>query len=180
MYSFTSPINSQQLQNLHAGDQILLNGTIYTARDTAHQKLSQLIHNKQTLPFDLKDSILYYTGPSPTPPGKIIGSCGPTTSGRMDLYTPLLLEQGVKILIGKGGRSPEVKNALQKNQAIYCATTGGAGALLAKCVLLSTCVAFEELGPEAIYKLEVKNFPLTVINDLNGKDLYTQVLAQNH
>lgn len=178
MKIFSPPLTNSELQKLKAGDQILLNGIIYTARDAAHQKLIQLIQNKKSLPFELTGSVLYYTGPSPTPPGKVIGSCGPTTSGRMDIYTPILLEQGVKILIGKGNRSAEVKQALQKNQALYCAATGGAGALLAKCVVKSEVIAFPELGPEAIHKLEIKNFPVTVILDTQGHDLYREAIEK--
>lgn len=172
MQTLQSSILAENLQNLQSGETLLINGTIYTARDAAHKKLIELIQKGEKLPFNLEGSILYYTGPSPTAPHKPIGSCGPTTSGRMDIYTPDILAQGVKILIGKGARSEEVKESLQKNQSIYCAATGGAAALIAQSVIHSEVIAFPELGPEAIHKLEVKDFPVTVINDLQGNDLY--------
>jgi len=170
----TPPIKSNDLKNLHAGDITLISGTIYTARDAAHKKLIELIKNNKPLPFELEGSVIYYTGPTPAKPGEAIGSCGPTTSGRMDAYTPALLKKGVKILIGKGNRSKEVRMSLKDNQAIYCAATGGAGALLAQKVLSAEVIAFPELGPEAIHKLEVKDFPVTVVNDLKGRDLYEE------
>lgn len=177
MKTLIPPITTEKIKNLQSGDSILITGIIYTARDAAHQKLIKLIQNNEELPFDLAGSVVYYTGPTPAKTGEVIGSCGPTTSGRMDLFTPLLLEKGVKILIGKGGRNQEIKNSLQKKQAIYCAATGGAGALIAEKILSAEIIAFPELGPEAIHKLEVKNFPATVINDLAGNDLYT--IAKN-
>ncbi len=172
MKKLTPPIKSDDFQSLRSGDSVLLSGTIYTARDAAHKKLTKLIKNNKALPFELEGSVIYYTGPTPAKPGEAIGSCGPTTSGRMDDYTPILLKKGVKILVGKGNRSQKVKDSLKNNQAIYCAATGGAGALLAEKVVKAEVIAFPELGPEAIHKLEVKNFPVTVINDLAGNDLY--------
>lgn len=174
MLTLSSFVKTEYLKNLRVGDTFLVTGTIYTARDAAHKKLVELIEKKQELPFKLKGSIVYYTGPSPAKPGKVIGSCGPTTSGRMDAYTPQILKQGVKIVIGKGGRSLDVRDVLKKEQAIYCAATGGAGALLAEKVVKSEVIAFPELGPEAIHRLEVKDFPVTVINDLAGNDLYEE------
>ena len=176
MQSFTAPISTDNIKNLRSGDQFFINGTIYTARDAAHKKLIELMQKGQKLPFDLQGSIIYYCGPSPASPQHVIGACGPTTSGRMDIYTPQILEKGVKILIGKGGRSSEFKAALQKHQAIYCAATGGAGALLSKCVTDAQLVAFAELGTEAIQKLTVKDFPVTVINDIVGNDLYKDAI----
>lgn len=178
MKTLFSPIDKDNLQNLHIGDNVLISGTIFTARDAAHKKLVKLIQENKKLPFDLENSILYYTGPSPTPKGKVIGSCGPTTSGRMDGYTPVILKQGVKVLIGKGQRSDEVKVALKENQAIYCATTGGVAALLAQSVVSAKVIAFPELGTEAIRCLEVKNFPVVVVNDLKGRDLYKEAQKQ--
>ena len=174
MTTLTPLITTEMLQNLQAGEALLISGTIYTARDMAHKKLIELIQKNKALPFELEGSVIYYTGPTPSKPGEIIGSCGPTTSGRMDAYTPLLLEKGVKILIGKGERNQEVKKSLKENKAIYCAATGGAGALLAEKVISAEIIAFPELGPEAIRKLEVKDFPITVVNDFEGKDLYEE------
>lgn len=167
-----------KLKNLKAGDSILLNGVIFTARDAAHKKLVEMEEKGEELPFDLQGNVIYYVGPAPKKPGEIIGSCGPTTSGRMDTYTPQLLEKGVKILIGKGQRNQAVKEALKKHEAIYCAATGGVGALLAEKVISAEIIAFHELGAEAIYKLEVKDFPVTVINDCAGGDLYEEAQKQ--
>lgn len=169
---FTTPIDKKVLKDLKAGEEILISGTIYTARDSAHKLLTQLISEGKQLPFELKGSIIYYAGPSPTKPGEVVGSIGPTTSYRMDPYTPDILNEGAAILIGKGSRSNLVKSSLLKNNAIYCAALGGAGALLASKVKNISLVAFPELGPEAIYKLEVENFPVIVVNDLEGNDIY--------
>lgn len=169
---FTTPIDKKVLKDLKAGEEILISGTIYTARDSAHKLLTQLISEGKQLPFELKGSIIYYAGPAPTKPGEIVGSIGPTTSYRMDPYTPDILNEGAAILIGKGSRSKLVKSSLLKNNAIYCAALGGAGALLASKVKSISVVAFPELGPEAIYKLEVENFPVIVVNDLEGNDIY--------
>lgn len=169
---FTTPIDKKVLKVLKAGEEILISGTIYTARDSAHKLLTQLISEGKQLPFELKGSIIYYAGPSPTKPGEVVGSIGPTTSYRMDPYTPDILNEGAAILIGKGSRSNLVKASLLKNNAIYCAALGGAGALLASKVKSISVVAFPELGPEAIYKLEVENFPVIVVNDLEGNDIY--------
>jgi fumarate hydratase subunit beta len=167
-----TPIDKKILKDLKSGQEILITGTIYTARDSAHKLLTQLIREGQQLPFELKGAIIYYTGPSPTKPGEIVGSIGPTTSYRMDPYTPDILKEGAAILIGKGSRSKNVKDSLLENDAIYCAALGGAGALLASKVKSISVVAFPELGPEAIHKLEVEEFPVIIVNDLQGNDIY--------
>lgn len=170
--NINTPIDKQLLEKLSSGDELLITGTIYTARDSAHKLLVQLINEGKILPFELQGSVIYYAGPSPAKPGEIVGAIGPTTSYRMDAYTPDILSQGAAILIGKGSRNPIVRESLLKNRAIYCAALGGAGALMASKVRKSEIVAFKELGPEAIYKLEVENFPVIVVNDLKGNDLY--------
>jgi len=157
---------------LKAGDRFLLNGIIYTARDQAHKRLAQAIKQHKKLPINLKGAVIYYCGPAKTPRGKIIGSCGPTTSSRMDEFTPALLEAGVKGMVGKGVRSKEVAKAIKKYQAIYFLTYAGCGALLAKYVKKAAPVAYKDLGPEAIYKLEVKDFPLIVGIDARGRSIY--------
>jgi fumarate hydratase subunit beta len=157
---------------LQTGDKLLLSGTVYTARDAAHKKISELISQTKPLPFELKGSVIYYCGPCPAKPGDVIGSCGPTTSSRMDQYTPQLLSKGVKGLIGKGPRSQDVKEALKTFGAYYFAATGGVAALISKTVRKAELVAFKELGPEAVYKLEVVDFPLVVANGPDGGDVY--------
>lgn len=172
----TTSLSASQLiadiPKLKAGDRILLSGVIYTARDAAHKRLFEMIKGKEALPFDLKNSIIYYCGPAPARPGDAIGSCGPTTSSRMDVYTPALLSMGVKATIGKGPRSDEVKEALKKNQAVYLAATGGVAALLSRKVKKAELVAFSDLGPEAIYRLDVIEFPVIVANDIFGNDVF--------
>ena len=167
-----TPLNENSVTNLKAGDCVNLSGIIYTARDAAHARLEALIKEGKPLPFDLKGAAIYYVGPAPAKPGQVIGSAGPTTSYRMDAYSPLLMERGLKGMIGKGKRSPEVIESMKKNKAVYFAATGGVGALIAKCIKKAKVIAFEDLGPEAINELEVENFPLTVINDIEGNDLY--------
>jgi len=162
----------QNIDNYKAGTKIDLSGTIYTARDQAHKRLVELIQKKKQLPINLVKACIYYCGPCPNSPAQVIGSCGPTTSSRMDVYTPEMLNNGVKILIGKGKRSSEVINSIKENKAIYLLATGGVGALLAKKVKSFKLIAFEDLGPEAIYKLEVEDFPLIVGIDSNGKSLF--------
>lgn len=169
-----APLKDSDVEKMYAGDTVLISGVIYTARDAAHQRLVELLDKGHALPVDLKGQILYYVGPAPAKPGQAIGSAGPTTSSRMDPYTPALLKYGVKALVGKGSRSPEVRGALQDFKGIYLAATGGAGALLAKKILAAEIVAYPELGPEAIRRLVVKDFPATVINDIYGKDLYEE------
>jgi len=161
-----------KIQNLKAGDELFYTGIIYTARDQAHKSLTEAIKKGEKLPFDLKDQIIYYCGPTKTPKGKIIGSCGPTTSSRMDEFTPLLLKGGLKGMIGKGNRSQEVINTIKKYKAIYFLTYSGCGALLSKFVEKAELIAFEDLGPEAIYRLEVKDFPLIVGIDSKGRSVY--------
>jgi fumarate hydratase subunit beta len=168
----TSPISDKAIKELTAGDSVLITGTIYTARDATHQRIVQALENGGELPFELKGQTIYYMGPSPAPPGKIIGAAGPTTSRRMDPYTPRLLAAGVKVLIGKGGRSEEVRKELKKHKAVYLATTGGAGALLASAIKEAEVIAYDDLGPEAVMRLVVENFPAVVANDIYGGDLF--------
>ncbi len=151
-----TPLTDDIVENLKAGDMVLINGYVYTARDAAHKRLIKLINNDAPLPFDLKGQIIYYVGPTPAPPGKVIGSAGPTTSSRMDSYTPLLLSLGLKGMIGKGQRSEEVKQAIQKYKAVYFLATGGAGALLSRHIVLAEEIAFPELGTESIKRLLLK------------------------
>ncbi len=167
-----TPLSDDDVLALKAGDSVLISGVIYTARDAAHKKMVELIEKGEPLPLDLEGQVLYYVGPAPAKPGRAIGSAGPTTSGRMDLYTPLILEQGMKACIGKGKRSAAVKKALEKHKAVYLAAVGGAGALLSKRVIKSDVIAYPELGAEAIHRLEVKDFPAMVINDTYGNDFY--------
>ncbi len=164
----------QNIDKYSAGTNIELSGIFYTARDQAHKRLVELIQQKKQLPINLENACIYYCGPCPNNPAQIIGSCGPTTSSRMDIYTPEILNNGVKILIGKGKRSKEVFDSIQKNKAIYLLATGGVGALLAKKVKSFKLIAFEDLGPEAIFRLEVKDFPLIVGIDSNGKNLFSK------
>jgi fumarate hydratase subunit beta len=153
-------------------DRVVLSGTIYTARDAAHKKLSLLIENGEPLPFELKDAVIYYAGPTPTPKGLAIGSCGPTTSSRMDKFTPKLLDLGLVAMIGKGERDSKVIDAIKRNNAVYLCAIGGAGALASKCVTSCEVVAFDELGCESIKKLTIKDFPLIVGNDAQGNNIY--------
>jgi len=176
--NITSPISAQVIEELTAGTSVLISGVIYTARDAAHQRLVRALDNGEKPPFELEGQTLYYMGPSPAPPGKVIGAAGPTTSRRMDAYTPRLLAAGVKAMIGKGSRSAEVKEAIKKHKAVYLATTGGAGALLAKSVRQIETIAYEELGPEAVMRLTVENFPAVVANDIYGDDLFEQGRAE--
>jgi fumarate hydratase subunit beta len=170
----TLPLTSKTLESLKAGDNVLLSGVLYVARDAAHRRMIETLDRGEPLPFDIKDQTLYYMGPSPAPPGRVIGSAGPTTSTRMDSYTPRLLAAGLKGMIGKGVRSPEVKEALKKHKAVYLAAVGGAGALISKTIIKSEVVAYPDLGPEAVLNLEVKDFPAVVINDIYGGDLYVE------
>ena len=172
MKKINTPLEKKEIESLRAGDEVLLNGVIYTARDRAHKRLIELLRRNKGLPVNLKDAILYYCGPTKTPKGKIIGSCGPTTSSRMDEFTPPLLKRGLAAMIGKGSRSEEVKRAIKKYKAVYFLTYAGCGALLAKNIKKSERVAYKELGPEAILKLEVKDFPLIVGIDARGRSIY--------
>ena len=171
-YKLTTPVKRENLAPLRAGDTVLLSGTVYTARDAAHQRMMELLDRGEPLPFPVEGSALYYVGPTPERPGEVIGSAGPTTSGRMDAYSPRLLDLGQAIMIGKGARNQAVKEAVVRNGAVYLAALGGAGALMAASVRELEIICWEDLGCEAVRKLEVENFPLTVILDSHGGDLY--------
>jgi fumarate hydratase subunit beta len=173
-----SPLDEETIKKLKAGDQVFISGIIYTARDAAHKRLVEALDKGEKLPFDLTNQTVYYMGPSPAKPGQVIGSAGPTTSGRMDSYAPRLMAAGLKGMIGKGNRSPAVKDAIKKYKAVYFAAIGGAGALISKSIKKAEVIAYEDLGAEAIRRLEVENFPVTVINDIYGSDLYEQGKAK--
>ena len=173
-----APLDAETISGLRAGDFVYITGTIYTARDAAHKRMSEALAGKGALPIELKNNIIYYLGPSPAREGRVIGSAGPTTSGRMDKYTPALLDLGLKGMIGKGRRSKEVKEAVVRNGCVYFAAIGGAGALLSKAIKASEVVAYEDLGTEAVRKLEVENFPVIVVMDADGNDLYEKT-AEN-
>ena len=173
-----TPLSDADVEKLKAGDKVLLNGVIYTGRDAAHKRLFDLLKEGKPLPVDLKGQVIYYVGPAPAKPGQAIGSAGPTTSGRMDAFSPKLMEIGLKGMIGKGMRKKEVVEAMKKYKAVYFAATGGAGALLAKAIKKAQVVAYEDLGPEAITRLEVEDFPVIVVNDTKGNDLYQQGMQQ--
>lgn len=178
MIRLRTPLSDSDISGLRAGDSVLLSGVVYTARDAAHARLIELIERGEPLPFDLKGQVIYYTGPTPARPGRVIGSAGPTTSGRMDAYTPQLLELGLKGTIGKGARSREVVDAMIRHRAVYFAATGGAAALLARHVFSCEVIAYPDLGCEAIHRLEVENLPLIVINDIYGGDFYAENRAR--
>ena len=169
-----TPLKKEDIEKLTAGDIVKISGIIYTARDAAHKKMCELLEKNQELPFEPEGAVIYYVGPSPEKPGQIIGSAGPTTSGRMDAYTPSLLLAGVKGMIGKGIRSDKARESIVKNKAVYFAATGGAAALISRSVISSRVVAYEELGTEAVRELTVKDLPVIVINDIYGNDLYTE------
>lgn len=173
-YKLQTPLKNEDLEKLHIGDTIYLNGIIYTARDAAHKRLVDLIKEGKELPFNIEGSVIYYVGPAPAKPGKPIGSAGPTTSYRMDPYAPILMDKGLKGMIGKGPRSKEVIDSMVKNKGVYFAAVGGAAALIAKSIMSAKIIAYEDLGAEAIRELEVKNFPCIVANDIYGNDLYTK------
>lgn len=168
----TTPLTAEKTRELRAGDTVLISGVIYTGRDAAHKRLVELVQEGKELPVDLKDQIIYYVGPAPAKPGQAIGSAGPTTSYRMDAYAPTLLDLGLKGMLGKGKRSEEVVNSMIKNEAVYFGAIGGAGALLSKCIKKAEVVCYEDLGAEAIRRLEVENLPATVIIDSLGNNLY--------
>ena len=170
----TPPLTDSDVEGLRAGDRVLITGVLYTARDAAHRRLIELIDRGEELPFDIKGQIIYYVGPTPAKPGHVIGSAGPTTSGRMDAYTPRLLELGLKATIGKGQRSQEVIEAMKRHKALYMAAVGGAAALIARSIKRVEIVAYEDLGPEAIRRLEVEDFPAIVVNDMYGGDLFKE------
>lgn len=173
----TLPFNDGILETLRAGDLISLSGTLFTGRDQTHRLLFELLDQGKELPVDLKGQLLYYVGPSPARPGRVIGAAGPTTSYRMDVYTPRLLDLGLKATMGKGARSSEVRESMKKNSAIYLATFGGAGAFLSKCIVEAELIAFPDAGPEALFRFTVKNFPAVVINDVTGRDYYQEVAS---
>ena len=170
----STPLTDEVVESLQAGDRLLITGVIYTGRDAAHKRLVELIARNEPLPVDLKGQIIYFVGPTPPKPGEVIGSAGPTTSGRMDVFSPKLTAIGLKGMIGKGSRNDSVKDALKRDKAVYLGATGGAGALLAQRIASAKVVAYEDLGPEAIRELEVKEFPVVVINDMYGGDLYVE------
>ena len=171
-YKLTTPVVRKDLDQLRAGDTVLLSGVVYTARDAAHKRMMELLDKGEALPFPVEGSALYYVGPTPERPGEIIGSAGPTTSGRMDAYSPRLLDLGQAVMIGKGARNQAVKEAVMRNGAVYLAALGGAGALMAACVTSLEVICWEDLGCEAVRRLEVVDMPLTVILDAHGGDLY--------
>jgi fumarate hydratase subunit beta len=173
-----TPLDTQTIDLLKSGDQVFITGIIFTARDAAHKRLITSLDKGENLPFDLKNQIIYYMGPAPAKLGQVIGSAGPTTSGRMDIYTPRLLKAGLRGMIGKGGRSQSVKAAIQQYKAIYFAAIGGAGALISKTIKKAEVIAYEDLGPESIRKLDVVDFPAVVINDVYGGDLYVEGKAR--
>ncbi len=173
-YSLNTVESIEKISKLKAGDKVLLSGKIYTARDAAHKRLKELADNKQHLPIDLSGKIIYYCGPCPAKPGRVIGSCGPTTASRMDALTPFMLSKGVKATIGKGPRSQELIKSMKKYKSAYLVATGGAGALLAEKVKACKIVAFEDLGPEAVYELEVKDFPVIVAIDAQGGNIFAR------
>ncbi len=172
------PFTKEDLESIKTGDILYLNGTVYSARDAAHKRLCEQIEGGGEIPLDLKDAVIYYLGPTPARPGQVIGSAGPTTAGRMDKYTPTLLDLGMKGMIGKGRRSEDVRLSIIKNKAIYMGATGGAGALLSKCIVESETIAYDDLGTEAIRRMVVKDFPVTVLIDSEGTT-FEEFLARN-
>ena len=176
--TITAPIDRETLKSLHAGDYVYISGTIYTARDAAHKRMIETLDEGRELPLDLKDNVIYYMGPSPAREGRPIGSAGPTTASRMDKYTPRLLDLGMGAMIGKGKRTKEVIDAVIRNKAVYFAAIGGAGALLSKCIKKSEIVCYEDLGAEAIRKIEVEDFPVIVVVDSEGNNLYETAIKE--
>ena len=168
----TAPITKETAKTLHAGDYVYITGTIYTARDAAHKRMQETLQRGEALPLEMKENVIYYMGPSPAREGRPIGSAGPTTASRMDKYAPELLDLGLGAMIGKGKRSQEVKDAIVRNGSVYFAAVGGAGALLSKCILSSEVIAYDDLGTEAIRKLQVKDFPVIVVIHSEGNNLY--------
>lgn len=171
-----APLKEEEILELKSGDYVYITGTIYTARDAAHKRMQEALDEGGELPFDLKGNVIYYMGPSPAREGRPIGSAGPTTASRMDKYTPTLLDLGLKGMIGKGKRTPQVLDAIVRNKAVYFAAVGGAGALLSKCIVSAEVIAYDDLGTEAVRRLEVKNLPAVVVIDSQGNNLYEQVL----
>ena len=175
--SIKLPLTREVADSLKAGDYVYLNGSMYVARDAAHKRLMELLDRGEELPIDIKDATIYYMGPSPAREGRPIGSAGPTTAGRMDKYTPRLLELGLRGMVGKGRRTPEVLDSIVANHAVYFAAVGGAGALLSKCIKSSRIIAYEDLGAEAIRLIEVEDFPVIVVADSRGNDLYSKKVS---
>lgn len=173
-----APISREEAKKLRAGDYIYISGTIYTARDAAHKRMQEALDKGEKLPFSIKDNVIYYMGPSPARQGRPIGSAGPTTASRMDKYTPALLNLGLGAMIGKGKRSQAVIDAIVQNESVYFAAIGGAGAILSKCILSSEVIAYEDLGTEAVRRLEVKNFPVVVVIDSEGNNLYETAILE--
>ena len=174
----TPPLAEEQILKLHAGDKVLITGTIYTARDAAHKRLVELLDKGRPLPFDPDGALIYYVGPTPPRPGRPVGAAGPTTAYRMDPYAPRLMEMGVKAMLAKGKRSQEVQEAIVKHKAVYLAAVGGAGALIGQAIKSVEIIAFEDLGPEAVRRVEVVELPAIVINDAHGEDQYRKVASQ--
>ena len=170
-----APLDKEEVKALEAGDYVYITGTIYTARDAAHLRMSEALDRGEELPIDLNNNIIYYMGPTPAREGRVIGSAGPTTASRMDKYAPRLLDLGLTGMIGKGRRKPEVTDAIVRNAAVFFAAVGGAGALLSKCIKKAEVIAYDDLGTEAIRKLEVENFPVIVVIDSKGRNLYAEV-----
>ena len=177
MITISAPLTENVISQLHSGDRVLISGVLFGARDVVHSKLAELIRNGGELPFDIKGQIIYYVGPTPARSGEVIGSAGPTTSYRMDTYTPALLSAGLKGMLGKGPRSKEVVETIAKYKAVYFGAIGGIGALLGQRIIKAEVVAYEELGPEALWKFEVKDFPSIVINDVHGGDWYKEAIG---
>lgn len=176
--NISAPISDEDAKGLRAGDYVYITGTIYTARDAAHKRMSEALAAGKTLPIDMKNNIIYYMGPSPAREGRPIGSAGPTTASRMDKYAPSLLDLGLKGMIGKGKRTQQVKDAIVRNGAVYFAAVGGAGALLSQRIKKSEVIAYEDLGTEAIRKLEVEDFPVIVVIDSKGNNLYEKAIKE--
>lgn len=174
----TTPITAETTKDLKSGDYVYITGTIYVARDAAHKRMIEALERGEELPIDIKDSTIYYMGPSPAREGRPIGSAGPTTASRMDKYAPILLDLGEKAMIGKGKRTKEVIEAIIRNQAVYFAAIGGAGALLSKCITKSEVICYDDLGAEAIRKIEVENFPVIVVVDREGNNLYETAIKE--
>lgn len=175
MLKLKTPLTKDAIKGLRAGDEVLLSGTVFTARDAAHKAMHSMAQKGRRIPLNLRDACIYYCGPTPARPRRAIGSCGPTTSSRMDAFTPTLIDEGISAMIGKGDRSPEVRRAIRKRGCVYFLATGGIGALLATKVKSAKAVLFRELGPEAVYELEVRDFPLIVGIDPKGRCVYDQV-----
>lgn len=178
MRKITLPLTKELAQSLHAGEQILLTGTVYTSRDAGHKRMCEALERGEKLPFDPENATIYYVGPSPAKPGQVIGSAGPTTSGRMDAYAPTMMAAGARGMIGKGARLPQVAEAMKTYSGVYFGAIGGAGALLAKCIKKAELIAYEDLGAEALRKLYVEDMPVVVVMDCEGNDLYQMGRAQ--